>query len=170
MRIRQNATRVLFCLTVASATVACASDIPNALKTRFEVSDPVWRELPVREDLRNQYEKCWQTAVNTILENNFDVATMDKDSGYIRTTDNAGIVTLKGNWIYKVQISVKFAYSPGDSKASPPLPPIVDKVRIQAAGEVIHSNGNKLKAYFRGYDKVVLQNLFQDVQAKLGPR
>jgi transposase-like protein len=84
--------------------------------------------------------------------------------------NNAGVVTLKGNWIYKVQISVKFAYSPGDPKATPPVLPVVEKVRIQAAGEVVHNNGGKLKAYFRGYDKVVLQNLFQDLQAKLGPR
>jgi hypothetical protein len=170
VRTLQHAATVLLCLALTSTVALRADDIPNALKTRFEVSDPVWRELPIREDLRNQYEKCWQTAVNTILENNFDVATMDKDSGYIRTTDNAGIVTLKGNWIYKVQISVKFAYTPGDPKATPPVLPMVEKVRIQAAGEVVHSNGGKLKAYFRGYDKVVLQNLFQDLQAKLGPR
>jgi hypothetical protein len=169
MRTLQRAIPVL-CLVLASAAITSAEDVPNALKTRFEVSDPVWRELPIREDLQHQYEKCWQTAVNTILENNFDVATMDKDSGYIRTTDNAGVVTLKGNWVYKVQISVKFAYSPGDPKANPPVLPVVEKVRIQAAGEVVHSNGGKLKAYFRGYDKVVLQNLFQDLQAKLGPR
>jgi len=128
MRTLQHAIPAL-CLMLAGAVALRASDVPNALKTRFEVSDPVWRELPIREDLRNQYEKCWQIAVNTILENNFDVATMDKDSGYIRTTDNTGIVTLKGDWIYKVQISVKFAYTPGDPKASPPVPPTVEKVR-----------------------------------------
>ncbi|MGA2737224.1 MAG: hypothetical protein ABSG65_07195 [Bryobacteraceae bacterium] len=167
MRIRQLALAVLLCLT---AVALRAADVPNAVKSRFEVSDPVWRELPIRDDLQGQYEKCWQTAVNTILENNFDVATMDKDSGYIRTTDNTGIVTLKGDWVYKVQISVKFSYTPGDPKANPPILPVVQKVRIQAAGEVVHSSGGRLKAYFRGYDKVVLQNLFQDLQAKLGPR
>lgn len=170
MRTLQQAIPVL-CMTLVSAVAIRASDIPNALKTRFEVSDPVWRELPIREDLQNQYEKCWQTAVNTILDNHFDVATMDKDSGYIRTTDNVGIVTLKGDWVYKVQLSVKFAYTPGDPKATPPVLPVVQKMRIQAAGEVIHGGvGGRLKAYFRGYDKVVLQNLFQDLQAKLGPR
>jgi hypothetical protein len=166
----QRAVSILLCLTLASTLALHASDVPDALKSRFETSDPVWRELPIRDDLRNQYEKCWQIAVNTILENNFDVATMDKDSGYIRTTDNAGIVSLKGSWVYKVQVSVKFQYSPGDPRATPPVLPVVEKVRLQAAGEVVHSSGGKLKAYFRGYDKVVLQNLFQDLQAKLGPR
>jgi hypothetical protein len=169
MRIRRLALAVLLCLCLTAVALR-AADVPNAVKSRFEVSDPVWRELPIRDDLQGQYEKCWQTAVNTILENNFDVATMDKDSGYIRTTDNSGIVTLKGDWVYKVQISVKFAYTPGDPKANPPVLPVVQKVRIQAAGEVVHSSGGRLKAYFRGYDKVVLQNLFQDLQAKLGPR
>lgn len=146
-----------------------AADIPKPLKSRFVVGDPVWRELPMRDDLQPQYEKCWQTAVSTILENHFDIATMDKDSGYIRTTDNTGVVVLNGNWIYKVQVSVKFVYTPADANAKPPVPASVQKVRLQVAGEIAQTNKGSLKSYFRGYDQVVLQNLFQDLQAKLGP-
>ena len=144
-----------------------ASDIPGPLKARFVVGDPVWREIPVRDDLRNQYDKCWQTAVSTILENNFDIATMDKDSGYARTTWNAGVVTLGGNWNYTVQISFKFVFLPPDPNAPTGAARRIDKIRVQAAGSIVESKRGRILKDFRGYDQVVLQNLFEDLQAKL---
>lgn len=162
----------LSCALALAAGSSFAGGVPKPLKARFVIGDPVWRELPVREDVQNQYDKCWQTAVNTILENNFDVATMDKESGYLRTTWNEGVVTLNGNWAYKVQVSLKVVYAPGDSKANPPTSPVVQKVRIQVAGELgnVDSRRGKIIAAFRGYDQVLLQNLFQDLQGKLGAR
>lgn len=168
MNIRRGAA--LGCVLLLAACYLVAADIPKALKTRFVVGDPVWRELLVRQDLQTHYEKCWQTAVSTLLDNNFDVATMDKDSGYIRTTENTGVVTLGGNWVYKVQISIKFVYTPADPTANPPTVANVQKIRIQAGGEVAETNRSGLKHYFRGYDQVVLQNLFQDFQAKFAER
>jgi hypothetical protein len=82
------------------------------VKSRFVVGDAVWREIPIRDDLQGQYDKCWQTAINASLESNFAIATMDKESGYLRTTGNAGLVTLKGEWVYNVQVSIKFTYVP----------------------------------------------------------
>lgn len=145
-----------------------AASVPKPIRSRFVVGDPIWRELPVREDLQNQYDRCWQTAVNSILENNFDVATMDKDSGYLRTTWNEGIVRIKGDWVYKIQISVKLVSVPGDSSINPRPSATVQKVRVQVAGEVSYVNRGRLLDSFRGYDQVLLQNLFQDLQAKLG--
>jgi hypothetical protein len=147
-----------------------ADDVPGPLKSRFVLGDPVWKEIPVRPDLQSQYEKCWQSAINTLLDNHFDLASTDKDSGYIRTTENTGVVVLKGDWGYKVQVSVKFSYLPGDPKATPPTQGIVEKLRIQAAGVVAETKNGRLKHYLKGYDTEVLQNLFQDLQAKLGPR
>lgn len=155
------------------AFVSCtlvADDVPGPLKSRFVIGDPVWKEIPVRDDLQTQYEKCWQSAINTILDNNFDLASTDKDSGYIRTTENSGVVVLKGNWGYKVQVSMKFSYLPADPKASPPTQAIVQRLRIQATGIVAETKNGRLKHYLKGYDTAVLQNLFQDLQAKLGPR
>jgi len=154
-------------LLVMLASVLFASDIPGPLKSRFVTGDPVWKEIPVRDDLRNQYEKCWQTAVATILENNFDIATMDKDSGYARTTWNSGVVTLGGNWSYTVQISIKFVFLPSDSKSPTDAARGVDKVRVQAAGAIVESKRGRVLKNLRGYDQVVLQDLFQDLQAKL---
>lgn len=167
--ITMKRTTAVGCVLTLAATSIFAG-IPKPLKSRFVVGDPVWRELPIREDFQNQYDKCWQMAVNSILENNFDVATMDKESGYLRTTWNEGVVTLNGNWAYKVQVSLKMVYTPGDSRANPPVLPVVQKIRIQVAGELsdVNVRRGRVEAAFRGYDQVLLQNLFQDLQGKLG--
>jgi hypothetical protein len=89
-----------------------SAGLPDPVKSRFVVGDAVWREIPIRDDLRGQFDKCWQTAINAILESNFAIATMDKESGYIRTTENQGLVILKGDWVYSVQVSIKFTYQP----------------------------------------------------------
>jgi len=158
-------------LLIAAGRSLFASDVPGPLKSRFVTGDPVWRELPVRDDLQYAYDKCWQTAVGTILENNFDIATMDRDSGYARTTWNTGVVNLGGDWSYKVQISIKFVFASPDPKAPAGSPPPVEKIRVQAVGEISDINRvGRVKHYFRGYDNVVLQDLFQDLQAKLGSR
>lgn len=159
--------RILFCVPLC--VLLCAplfAGLPDAVKSRFVVGDAVWREIPIRDDLQGQYEKCWQTAINAILESNFAIATMDKESGYLRTTENAGLVTLKGDWIYNVQLSVKFTYVPAASGQ----PATVQKIRIQASGHLAKVNKGRLREAFQGYDSVVLQNVFQDLQAKLGPR
>ena len=153
-------------MVCAVLSTALFAGLPDPVKSRFVVGDAVWREIPIREDLRGQYEKCWQTAVNSILESNFAVATMDKDSGYIRTTENAGVVVLKGDWVYNVQVSIKFAYVP----AAAGQQATVEKIRIQASGHLAKISKGRLKEAFQGYDSVVLQNVFQDLQAKLGPR
>lgn len=140
--------------------------LPDPVKSRFVVGDAVWREIPIRDDLQGQYEKCWQTAINAILESNFAIATMDKESGYIRTTENSGVIVLTGDWVYSVQVSVKFTYIP----AAQGQQATVQKIRIQASGHLAKVSKGRLKEAFQGYDSVVLQNVFQDLQAKLGPR
>src|SRR5260370_26576030 len=105
--------RPLLCATLCGLlSVLLFAGLPDPVKSRFVVGDPVWREIPIRDDLQGQYEKCWQTAINAILESNFAVATMDKESGYLRTTDNSGVVILTGDWLYNVPVSIKFAYVP----------------------------------------------------------
>ena len=46
----------------------------------------------------------------------------------------------------------------------------MQKIRIQASGHLAKISKGRLKEAFQGYDSVVLQNVFQDLQAKLGPR
>jgi len=155
--------------TAVSAQLFGSRKVPKVLETRFVVGEPLWRELPVRKELQGNYDKVWQTAVSTILEHNFDIATMDKESGYFRTLPNTKIVTMGTNWTYKVQISVKLVFTAGDPKATPPTPTTVEKVRLQVSGEVISvDRRGVMNANFLGYDQILLQSMFQDLQAKLG--
>jgi hypothetical protein len=141
-----------------------AQQVPQALKTRLVVGEPVWRELPVRPEIQKRYDYVWQTAFNTLLEHNYELDRVDKESGYLRTTWNESLVLLKDNWYYRVKISVKLITAAED-------PQVVDKVRLQVIGDVTQTeDSGKLKASFRGYDQVVLQNLVQDLQLKLGLR
>lgn len=159
--------RIILLLVVLGAmapmNVVSAANVPKALKSRFIVSDPVWKELPVRDNLKGSYDKVWQSVVNSILENNFDIATMDKDSGYIRTSWNEGVISLGGNWYYKVQISAKFVYDDAGAAGK-----TIQKVRVQVAGELTRSGPRGIIEYMKGYDTVILQSLMQDLQAKLG--
>jgi hypothetical protein len=148
--------------TLVTAT-AFAQSIPKQLKTRLVIGDPIWRELPVRPEIQKEYDRVWQTALNTLLEHNYDIATMEKASGYLRTTQNKTVVMLKDNWHYTVQISVKLVTSTNDATR-------VEKLRLQVTGDVTNTDGKTgaMKAFFRGHDQIVLQNLVQDLQAKLG--
>ncbi len=163
MTSRLRRLTVLVAVVMFGAVGVYAQSIPKPLKARLVVGDPIWRELPVRMDIQKDYDRIWQTALNTVLEHNYDIATMEKSSGYLRTTWNESVVTLKDNWFYKLQISVKLVTLPTDSTT-------VEKIRLQVTGDVtnVDSKTGALKAYFRGYDQVVLQNLVQDLQAKLG--
>lgn len=143
---------------VLLVSFALAGGIPKALKSRFVISDPVWREIPIKKALQGDYEKIWQTGVSTILENNFDIATMEKESGYIRTTWNEGVVVLGGKWYYKVQISLKYT---SENNTYP-------KLRIQVAGELAKGGKKGVSQFYRGYDSIILQTFFQDLQSKLG--
>jgi hypothetical protein len=150
---------------LAVSTIVNAAGVPKVLKPRLVLGDPIWRELPVRTDLQAHYDRVWQTAVDTALEHNFEIATMDKSSGYLRTIPKADIVRLQTDWYYKVQVSVKLVTDLGGK--TDPAP--VTKVRLQVSGEVSNVDPRRgLRESYTGYDQIILQNLFQDLQAKLG--
>ena len=125
----------------------------------------MWRELPVRDALQGEYDRVWQTVLNTILEHNFDIATMEKTSGYLRTTWNETIVRLEDQWFYRVQISIKMVEQPATPDA--PAQSHEGSLAGQRGSDPSPSKKGQT-AFFRGYDQVILQNLFQDLQAKIG--
>jgi hypothetical protein len=160
--------RLLVATTLVALAVPTvfAASVPKVLRQRLILGDPVWREMPVRTDLNGAYDRVWQTAVDTMLEHNFEIATMDRSSGYLRTIPKADIVRLDTDWYYKVQVSVKLVT---DQSGKPGEQAAVTKVRLQVSGEVTNVDSKRgLKAQFTGYDQIILQNLFQDLQAKLG--
>ena|ERR1022692_2064907 len=54
----KNITLFLFILVAFGSLSLNASDVPGPLKSRFIIGDPVWKEIPIRDDLQIQYEKC----------------------------------------------------------------------------------------------------------------
>lgn len=138
--------------------------VPKALKSRFVLGDPVWREIPIRDEMRSQYDRVWQTLINTVIEHNYEIATMEKTSGYFRTNWNQKVVVLTGRMYYKVQITVKLIM-PTDS------PNMVEKVRLQVSGDITQlDKWGGVEYSVVGYDQIVLENLMQDIQSKIGAR
>jgi hypothetical protein len=96
-----------------------------------------------------------------------ELAALLQQASRASTTENSGVVILTGDWVYSVQVSIKFTYIP---QAASGQQGTVQKIRIQASGHLAKISKGRLKEAFQGYDSVVLQNVFQDLQAKLGPR
>ena len=96
-----------------------------------------------------------------------DLAALLHQASRASTTENSGVVILTGDWVYSVQVSIKFTYIP---QAAAGQQGTVQKIRIQASGHLAKISKGRLKEAFQGYDSVALQNVFQDLQAKLGPR
>ena len=104
---------VLAAVVMLGVTSVHAQSVPKPLQTRLVVGDPIGVNCPFGWSFRRRYDRVWQTALNTLLEHNYDIATMEKPSGYLRTTWNERVgVTLKDNWFYKLQISIKLVTSP----------------------------------------------------------
>ena len=76
------------------------STIPKSIRSRFVLGDPVWKELLVKKDLAEDYDRSWNKLVEIIVDNGYDIGFMEKDSGYLRTNPNIGIVILKKYWLY----------------------------------------------------------------------
>jgi hypothetical protein len=105
-----------------------------------------WRVLEVHDAL--DAKRAWQTTVDTIALK-LDLETLDETSGYIRTSWKVGYGFQPGQagyTYYKVRALVKFE-------------PSFKRVRIKTEAEF---NG------LLGYDKRLLEDLYSDVQGRIG--
>ena len=121
--------------------------------------------MAVREDLSPDYETCWKKLVDIIVDRGYEVGFMEKESGYLRTNPNAGLVRLKSNWVYEVKIIAKLVVNEQDLKAGKKT---VDKLRIQVQGHLYKTSKGSLVESYSGYDKLVLQDMFNDLQLVFG--
>jgi hypothetical protein len=161
---------VLVCaavFVVAGPTAVFAGGIPDSVSSRFVLGDPVWKEIVVRDELLEDYEGVWRDLVEIIIDNGFEVGFMEKDSGYVRTNANAGFVVLKKSWIYDIKVVAKIII---DDDASEDGEPVIEKIRIQVMGHVYRVKKGTLRQSYSGYDKIVLQDLFNDLQLVFGNR
>ena len=140
--------------------------IPTPVKDRFVLGDPVWKEMAIREDVAPDYETCWKRFVDIVVDKGYEIGFMEKESGYIRTNPNSGLVRLKSNWIYEVKVIGKLVVNERDLKSGKKT---VDKLRIQVQGHIYRTGkGGALVESYMGYDKQVLQDMFNDLQLVFG--
>jgi len=151
-------------LTVGPSAVL-AGGVPSAVKDRFVLGEPLWKELDVREELGQDYDVCWKKLVDIVIDKGFEVGFMEKESGYVRTNPNTGIVRLKSNWVYEVKVVVKLILDDDQLKAGNK---VVDKLRLQVLGNVVQVKNGVLRQSYSGYDRIVLQDLFNDLQLVYG--
>jgi len=153
-------------LFIFSSAYAFFDKPPKAVRDRLVIGEPVWKELRVKEDLANDYEEAWKKMVEIIVDSGFDIGFMEKDSGYLRTNPNTGVVILKGHWVYEVKIIVKFVVN--NKKRNKDGKPTIQKLRLQVVGSLAKVKKGVLKASYHGYDKVVLANIFSDLRHVFG--
>jgi hypothetical protein len=162
---------VLVALALAWVSPALAS-IPDVVKNRFVIGDPVWKEMIVRDDIAGDYSKCWNKLTDIVVDKGYELAYTDKDSGYVRTNPNSGLVHLKSNWIYEVKIVAKFVVNESSDAAQAKDgvagKKVIEKLRVQVQGRLYRQvNGNLIESY-SGYDSLVLQDIFNDLQLVFG--
>ena len=139
--------------------------VPSVVKDRFVLGEPVWKEMAIREDLASDYEMCWKRFVEIMVDKGYEIGFMEKDSGYLRTNPNTGIVHLKNNWVYELKIIGKLVLNEREMKNGKKT---VDKLRIQVQGQVVKTVRGVMVESYSGYDKQVLQDLFNDLQLVFG--
>ena len=156
---------VLFVLCILVVAGAAFGKVPQPVQDRFVIGEPVWKEIDVREELGSNYTRCWQKLVDIVTDKGFEIGFMEEPSGYIRTNSNAGIVRLKGAWVYEIKFVVKLVLKDEsletDSKS-------VDKIRLQVLGNLAKVKKGVIKESYSGYDRIVLQDLFNDLQQVFG--
>jgi len=148
-------------LLVSTGTEMAA--VPKSVENRFVLSDPVWKEMVVRDDLVDDYASVWKNLVEILIDNGFEIGFMEKDSGYVRTNENAGLVRLKKYWVYDIKVIAKIVMDDDETKG-------VSKVRLQVLGHIYKIKKGSIRESYSGYDRLVLQDLFNDLQLVFGSR
>lgn len=137
-------TRTLFIAVLVAlfCNIGC-SQIPTSFVKTYE---PAFKEIPVRESLA--YDAAWDRVVD-IMARHYNIEVLAKEDGYIRTGWNH-YSTGKLLQRYRVRITVKFHETH-------------DQVTLKTEAQYSTQTG-----WTMGYDKTVLDEVHQDLQAQLG--
>ena len=162
---KQTALTLVTIAAVLLSISTVYAGVPGGVKDRFILGDFVWKEMAIREDLAPDYETCWKRFVEIMVDKGYEIGFMEKDSGYLRTNPNTGIVHLKSNWVYEVKVIGKLVVNEKDLKSGKKT---VEKLRIQVQGVVAKTVRGVLVESYSGYDKLVLQDMFNDLQLVFG--
>ncbi len=144
-------TRIVFAFVAVSFVIGSppvsAKGLPESVQTRFVLAEPVWKEIVVRDELLEDYEGVWKDLVDIIIDNGFEIGFMEKDSGYVRTNENAGMVVLKKYWTYDIKVVAKIVV---DDQARKEGKTVIEKIRIQVLGHVYKSKKGTLRESYSG--------------------
>lgn len=113
-----------------------------------QTMEPGWKSIELRKDL--EYDKAWRTAVDTVGAK-CDIEVLESAGGYLRT---GWLYT----WIqrgqvsqnYKTRITIKFSAGR-------------DICQVKVDAQYLTDMG-----WITGYDSALLQEVYTDLQGKLG--
>jgi hypothetical protein len=125
----------------------CSSPPKTFHQNRDELS--IWKTIELRDGVND--DEAWKTLVDT-LSQKYDLEVVQKDGGYLRSS-----------W--------KFTYMEGDQ--------VVDRYRSRIMAKLTGSPWNQIKVkcesqwqgnhgWTEGYDTMVLEDVYGDIQGKLG--
>lgn len=146
-----------FMLCGALVVITGCHTIPPPPPTYVQTSEPGWRVIDLREDLR--FEDAWQLLVDSIRKK-YDIEIVDKDSGYLRT----GWMYTSGGTPrsdYKTRVTIKF--SPDKRKLELKGDAMYHKLEYGATGGMARDHG-----WFPGTDTELLNDAYGDISALVG--
>ena len=124
--------------------VGCASMFVP--KSFIRTMEPTWASIEIREDI--DYDRAWAMVVD-LLARRFDLAVIEKDTGYVRT---AWLYTWTGKMKenYRVRVTAKFG---------------ADKIKVDVKSEAHFGGPGK---WVIGTDTRLLSTLKSDIMGSVG--
>jgi hypothetical protein len=142
-------TLIILMITISSI-ISCGVDKPkHFIKTQEQ---GVWRSVNLHNNyglFRPKNPEVWRRVVD-VLSEKYDILMSDRASGYMRTDWKKMVVTGKQ---YQTRIIVKMQGRIWHTA----------KLKIEARWREDHD-----EAWIIGYDKTVLNEIYRDIQGRLG--
>ncbi len=140
-------------INVLFITLSCTSvSPPTFVETHDETG--VWKVIHLHNHyglFRNKNQEVWQRIVD-VLSEKYDLEVLDRASGYLRTT-----------WKYLLTEESKEKYR--------------SRAIVKMQGTIWHTAklkteaqwwDNQRKAWIIGYDTAILEEIYQDLQGRIG--
>ncbi|MFA5260937.1 MAG: hypothetical protein WC450_06910 [Candidatus Omnitrophota bacterium] len=135
-------------LILALVLAGCTSAPKTFMRTHDEPG--IWKTVEIREEMEN--DKIWEVLVDT-LSQKYDLEVVERGSGYIRSSWKYSYFS--GQKVidrYRSRVVVKIKGTP-----------VWDTVQVKC-----ESNWLDNKGWILGYDTLLLEDIYGDIQGKLG--
>ena len=112
-----------------------------------------WKTIELSENLKNNYDTCWQKTVDTIARD-YDIEMLDKDSGYIRTA-----------WLYGISGG---AYNRYRGRITVKYPEIKNPTKVEVKTDAQWLADIRYGLWQRGWDREFNREVFTTLSGRLG--